>query len=250
MNPFPSGWMREPEPEVGEDLRSRRAQVFDTNWWEEQDEFKNCNESFIYFDEETGEERLKHGAEQFCLGKIALPWKHEPFIRGERDEHEGVPWQKVPSWRDISVGGIPPSPRYRHASSVVGPYLIIFGGYGPDMKAPMRPQILHNDVHIFDVRLMSWISLVVSGKKPSARAGHAAATLGVRTFFFGGYSKAAGLHNDAYILQVPCKVPTPDPNAPPPSLRTPDQEPAGSLFFFLFLLARFSFSFHKTYECR
>ena len=33
---------------------------------------------------------MKHGAEQFCLGKIALPWRGEPFIRGTRNEHQGV----------------------------------------------------------------------------------------------------------------------------------------------------------------
>ena len=48
VNPYPSGWILEPQPEVGEDLRQRRAQVFDRNWFVTQNDFKTCNESFTY----------------------------------------------------------------------------------------------------------------------------------------------------------------------------------------------------------
>ncbi len=134
VNPYPSGWILEPQPEVEDDLRQRRAQVFDTNWFVTQNDFKTCNESFTYvvfefsspsnalqrsnvhlimkqhhsnantqkslyhkritrtakyensntnryFDEDTEEIKLKHGAEQYCLGKIALPWRGVRVVR-------------------------------------------------------------------------------------------------------------------------------------------------------------------------
>ena len=170
VNPYPSGWILEPQPEVGDDLRQRRSQVFDTNWFVTQNDFKTCNESFTYFDEDTEEMKLKHGAEQYCLGKIALPWRGEPFIRGSRNEHQGVKWEKAPSWRDLNYKGLAPSPRYRHAASSIGPYLIIFGGYGPDVNTPLHPQVLLNDLHVFDVRSMQWLDVVTEGKfRPSPR---------------------------------------------------------------------------------
>jgi len=44
-------------------------------------------------------------------------------------------------------------------------------------------------------------------------------------FFFGGYSGAAGLHNDVHILQLPCAPPKPDPNEKPPSMAAADEPP-------------------------
>ena len=67
VNPYPSGWILEPQPEIGDDLRQRRAQVFDTNWFVTQNDFKTCNESFTYYDEDTEEIKLKHGAEQYVV---------------------------------------------------------------------------------------------------------------------------------------------------------------------------------------
>ena len=54
---------------------------------------------------------------------------------------------------------------------------------------------------------MQWLDVVTEGKfRPSPRAGLAVATLGVKSFFYGGYSKAAGLHNDCFVLEVPCQL--------------------------------------------
>ena len=54
---------------------------------------------------------------------------------------------------------------------------------------------------------MQWLDVVTEGKfRPSPRAGLAVATLGVKSFFYGGYSKAAGLHNDCFVLEVPCTL--------------------------------------------
>eukprot|EP00940_MAST-03C_sp_MAST-3C-sp2_P002233 g2233.t1 len=226
VNPFPTGWISEPQPEIREDLDARRNQTFDNNWWLEQGDVTRCTEKFTSVDE-NGTKTLKPGANEFCAGKVALPWAHDPWIRGSRDEHKGQPWKSPPRWRKLSPGGrkYAPSRRYRHAASVVGPYYVVFGGYGPDLKSSRHPQIFFDDLHVMDVRTMSWIGVDAKGTPPVSRAGHAATVAGTNMFFFGGYSGAAGLHNDVHILQLPCAPPKPDPNEKPPSMAAADEPP-------------------------
>ncbi|KAG9144860.1 hypothetical protein Leryth_018988 [Lithospermum erythrorhizon] len=84
-------------------------------------------------------------------------------------------------WSKPVFDGIPPSPRESHTATLVGSdKFVIFGGSGEGERNYL------NDVHVLDLKSMSWISTEVRGDKPVPRDSHSAVAVGNKLFVYGG----------------------------------------------------------------
>lgn len=97
------------------------------------------------------------------------------------------------SWSLMEAKGNVPVTRSGHTVVRVGSHLILFGG--EDSK---RRKL--NDLHMFELKSMTWLPLHCTGTSPSPRSNHVAAIYDDKTLFiFGGCSKSKTL-NDLYSL--------------------------------------------------
>uniref|UniRef100_A0A2P2M8A0 Uncharacterized protein MANES_09G169100 n=1 Tax=Rhizophora mucronata TaxID=61149 RepID=A0A2P2M8A0_RHIMU len=96
------------------------------------------------------------------------------------------------TWDEIDAVGVPPSPRSDHAAAVHAErYLLIFGG-GSHAAC-------FNDLHVLDLQVMEWTRPTQQGKIPTARAGHAGATVGENWFIVGGGDNKSGVSETAVL---------------------------------------------------
>jgi len=96
------------------------------------------------------------------------------------------------TWIGGLTTGTPPSPRYQHSCTVVGKYMIVFGGHGTCFLA---------DTHVLDLESMTWMSYDVENS-PSPRAGHSATLLDEEHVLVLGGHGGNGKFNEIHILQV------------------------------------------------
>ncbi|XP_078159009.1 uncharacterized protein LOC144554569 [Carex rostrata] len=84
-------------------------------------------------------------------------------------------------WTKPICKGVPPTPRESHTATVVGEgKIVIFGGSGDGDGNYL------NDVHVLDVKTMTWSSPEVKGEVPAPRDSHVAVAIGNKMFIFGG----------------------------------------------------------------
>ncbi|KAG1338773.1 rab9 effector protein with kelch motifs [Cocos nucifera] len=88
-------------------------------------------------------------------------------------------WTK--EWSKPNCKGTPPSPRESHTATVVGDdKLVIFGGSGEGEANYL------NDVHILDLKSMTWTSPEVKGDSPAPRDSHTAVAVVNKLLIYGG----------------------------------------------------------------
>ncbi|GBG88733.1 hypothetical protein CBR_g48263 [Chara braunii] len=87
--------------------------------------------------------------------------------------------------------------RFRHASSVAGSGVYIFGGKTSGDRAL-------NDLLRLDVGTMTWQRVSVHGREevPLPRHSHSLASIDTRLFLFGGKAEDGSLLNDLYMMDV------------------------------------------------
>ncbi|KAJ3691076.1 hypothetical protein LUZ61_020240 [Rhynchospora tenuis] len=84
-------------------------------------------------------------------------------------------------WTKPNCKGAPPAPRESHTATVVGEgKVVIFGGSGEGDANYL------NDVHVLDVKSMTWSCPEVKGEMPAPRDSHAAVAIGNKMFIYGG----------------------------------------------------------------
>jgi N-acetylneuraminic acid mutarotase len=76
-----------------------------------------------------------------------------------------------------------PKEREGHTATVVGQLIFIFGGTWTNDE--VRTEYM-NDLHVLDVRTLTWSLPVTSGCPPIKREGHTAVAVETRLFIFGG----------------------------------------------------------------
>eukprot|EP01041_Mallomonas_annulata_P000981 gene982-1919_t len=107
-------------------------------------------------------------------------------------------------WSQIfTADSVPPRPRYRHTSEVIGNTLYILGGSdnGEDLADGAR----HLGLHAFDLQTMQWIHHLdqLRGIDPFPRSGHSSAVIGARSIvIFGGKRSDEVYMNDLVIVDV------------------------------------------------
>ncbi|XP_008781141.2 uncharacterized protein LOC103700995 isoform X1 [Phoenix dactylifera] len=88
---------------------------------------------------------------------------------------------RTKEWSKPNCRGTPPSPRESHTATVVGDdKLVIFGGSGEGEANYL------NDVHILDLKSMTWTSPEVKGDPPAPRDSHTAVEIGNKLLIYGG----------------------------------------------------------------
>ena len=135
------------------------------------------------------------------------------------------------TWTAISHSTLAPSPRDKLSATVLGDCVVIFGGFGPQEPGAAEAHsdsssgdeggsgdegleegsdsgdaaafTWFNDVHLLKRTggAWAWSAPEVLGEPPSARAAHAAATVGSRLFVFGGRD-TSGRVSDTFALDA------------------------------------------------
>ncbi|PSR76700.1 hypothetical protein PHLCEN_2v8297 [Hermanssonia centrifuga] len=82
-------------------------------------------------------------------------------------------------WSELTCIGFIPSPREGHAAALVDDVVYIFGGRGVDGKDL-------GDLGAFKLSNQRWYMFQKMGPSPTARSGHAMASMGSRVFVLGG----------------------------------------------------------------
>ncbi|KAF8140428.1 hypothetical protein EV363DRAFT_1579771 [Boletus edulis] len=98
-------------------------------------------------------------------------------------------------WTELQCIGFIPSPREGHAAAVVDDVIYIFGGRGVDGKDL-------GDLAAFKLSNQRWYMFQNMGPAPSARSGHAMASMGSRVFVLGGESFTPTRGDDHGIIHV------------------------------------------------
>ncbi|KAM0047018.1 putative kelch-type beta propeller [Helianthus debilis subsp. tardiflorus] len=134
-----------------------------------------------------------------CKGHCLVPWEKKVLLVGGRTS---PPSDRVSvwafdvgteSWSLVEAKGDIPIARSGHTVVRAGSKLILFGG--EDNK---RRKL--NDLHMFDLKSLTWLPLHCKGAGPSARCNHVATLYDDKLLLvFGGTSKSKSL-NDLFSL--------------------------------------------------
>ncbi|RDX75301.1 Acyl-CoA-binding domain-containing protein 4, partial [Mucuna pruriens] len=133
-----------------------------------------------------------------CKGHCLVSWGKKALLIGGKTEPASDKisvWAfdtETECWSLVEAKGDIPVARSGHTVVMAKSVLILFGG--EDAK---RRKL--NDLHMFDLKSLTWLPLHYSGAAPCPRLNHVAALYDGKIFIFGGASKSRTL-NDLYSL--------------------------------------------------
>ncbi|GMI70322.1 hypothetical protein like AT5G18590 [Hibiscus trionum] len=140
-----------------------------------------------------------------CRGHSLVSWGKKALLVGGRADpaNDKVSvWSfdtETECWSVMEAKGEIPIARSGHTVVRASSVLILFGGEDAKKKKL-------NDLHMFDLKSLTWLTLQCTGTRPSPRSNHVATLYGDKTLFvFGGASKARTL-NDLYSLDFETMV--------------------------------------------
>ncbi|KAK4405600.1 Monothiol glutaredoxin-S4 [Sesamum angolense] len=140
-----------------------------------------------------------------CKGHVLVPWGKKVLLIGGKTEPVSdrvSVWafdMEAECWSPIEAKGDIPVARSGHTVVRANSVLILFGGEDTKRRK-------HNDLHMFDLKSLTWLPLHCTGPRPSARSNHIAALYNDKMLFiFGGSSKSRTL-NDLYSLDFEAMV--------------------------------------------
>ncbi|PIN07508.1 putative protein, contains kelch repeat [Handroanthus impetiginosus] len=140
-----------------------------------------------------------------CKGHTLVPWGKKVLLIGGKTEPVSdrvSVWSfdmEAECWSIIEAKGDIPVARSGHTVVRANSVLILFGGEGTKRRKL-------NDLHMFDLKSLTWLPLHCTGPRPSPRSNHIAALYNDKTLFiFGGASKSRTL-NDLYSLDFEAMV--------------------------------------------
>ncbi|XP_065851932.1 protein GLUTELIN PRECURSOR ACCUMULATION 3-like [Euphorbia lathyris] len=99
-------------------------------------------------------------------------------------------------WIRPECNGIPPCPRESHTATLIADdRIMIFGGSGEGEANYL------NDLHVLDLKTMTWSSPEVKGDVPVPRDSHSAVAIGNKLFVYGG-DRGDRYHGDVDVLDT------------------------------------------------
>lgn len=96
-------------------------------------------------------------------------------------------------WREVTVSGVPPPPRFGHSQAVIGDCIYVFGG----RVGTAVDEKLLNDLYMFNTKTGVWIEVIFKGSPPSPRSFQRMVATGTSLYVFGGcpaQGRLADLH--------------------------------------------------------
>ncbi|KAG8370004.1 hypothetical protein BUALT_Bualt14G0072500 [Buddleja alternifolia] len=140
-----------------------------------------------------------------CKGHTLVPWGKKVLLIGGKTEPASdrvSVWafdMEAECWSLIEAKGDIPVARSGHTVVRANSVLILFGG--EDTK---RRKL--NDLHMFDLKSLTWLPLHCTGQRPSPRSNHVATIYNDKMLLvFGGRSKSHTL-NDLYSLDFEAMI--------------------------------------------
>ncbi|KHG01870.1 Acyl-CoA-binding domain-containing protein 4 [Gossypium arboreum] len=140
-----------------------------------------------------------------CKGHSLVSWGKKALLVGGRTDpaNDKVSvWSfdtETECWSVMEAKGEIPVARSGHTVVRASSVLILFGGEDAKKKKL-------NDLHMFDLKSLTWLTLQCTGTRPSPRSNHIATLYDDKTLFvFGGASKSRTL-NDLYSLDFETMV--------------------------------------------
>ncbi|KAB2009718.1 hypothetical protein ES319_D10G187100v1 [Gossypium barbadense] len=140
-----------------------------------------------------------------CKGHSLVSWGKKALLVGGRTDpaNDKVSvWSfdtETECWSVMEAKGEIPVARSGHIVVRASSVLILFGGEDAKKKKL-------NDLHMFDLKSLTWLTLQCTGTRPSPRSNHIATLYDDKTLFvFGGASKSRTL-NDLYSLDFETMV--------------------------------------------
>ncbi|GLU08345.1 hypothetical protein SLE2022_252630 [Rubroshorea leprosula] len=134
-----------------------------------------------------------------CMGHSLVSWGKKALLVGGKTNpgHDRVSvWAfdtETECWSFVEAKGDIPLARSGHTVVRASSVLILFGGEGAKRRKL-------NDLHMFDLKSLTWLPLHCTGTGPSPRSNHVATLYDDKTLLiFGGASKSKTL-NDLYSL--------------------------------------------------
>ncbi|PPR92244.1 hypothetical protein GOBAR_AA28412 [Gossypium barbadense] len=141
-----------------------------------------------------------------CKGHCLVSWGKKALLVGGRtdpgNDRVSAVWAfdtETECWSVMEAKGEIPVARSGHTVVRANSVLILFGGETAKKKKL-------NDLHMFDLKSLTWLTLQCTGTRPSPRSNHVATLYDDKTLFiFGGASKSRTL-NDMYSLDFETMV--------------------------------------------
>ncbi|XVF38664.1 hypothetical protein REPUB_Repub20aG0122100 [Reevesia pubescens] len=140
-----------------------------------------------------------------CKGHCLVSWGKKALLVGGKTDpgNDRVSvWAfdtETECWSVMEAKGEIPVARSGHTVVRASSVLILFGGEDAKKKKL-------NDLHMFDLKSLTWLTLQCTGTRPSPRSNHVATLYDDKTLFiFGGASKSRTL-NDLYSLDFETMV--------------------------------------------
>jgi dynein heavy chain len=122
--------------------------------------------------------------------KVTAP-KAECKISEVNDDVSDTPWTKY--GKKCS----PPCPRGSHSASLLGNFIVIFGGYGG--TGYMRRDF--SDMYALCVKTWQWFQIEPTGTPPKQRSGHKSVAVDGKLYIMGGWN-AAEQFDDVHVLDT------------------------------------------------
>ncbi|KAJ6816636.1 acyl-CoA-binding domain-containing protein 5-like [Iris pallida] len=140
-----------------------------------------------------------------CRGHCLVSWGKAVLLIGGKTVPPGERVSvlsfdiETECWSHVEAKGDIPAARSGHTATRAGSVLIVFGG--EDAKGRKL-----NDLHMFDLKSLTWLPLHYTGTGPSPRSNHVSALYDDKILLvFGGHSKSRTL-NDLYSLDFETMV--------------------------------------------
>ncbi|TFK34116.1 hypothetical protein BDQ12DRAFT_669674 [Crucibulum laeve] len=136
-------------------------------------------------------------------GHICVTYEESIIVFGGTDGqyHYNDTWSfdlQIMQWSELKCIGSVPSPREGHAAAIVDDVIYVFRGRGVDGKDL-------GDLAAFNISNQQWYTFPNMGTSPSARSGHAMASVGSEVFVLGGESFPSPKSDDmstTYVLDT------------------------------------------------
>ncbi|CAD8151919.1 unnamed protein product [Paramecium pentaurelia] len=104
------------------------------------------------------------------------------------------------NFEQVQTKGLSPIGRCQHSMNYLEQYqiIVIYGGKNDDLNV----NGFLNDIHLLDMKTLTWINVEIKGSQVAGRCGHSAACIESKLYIFGGCNYSGFLKSDLLIIEL------------------------------------------------